>query len=219
MSDARWADLRREYMQAGFDESHALADPLAELEKWLSQAHKAGVPEANAMTLATATREGTPSARVVLLKGLDARGLVFYTNYESHKARDLADNPRAAISFVWLELERQVRVEGDVTRVTREESAEYFSSRPRGSQLGAWASLQSAVVANRAALDSRLAEVTARFENQDVPVPDNWGGYRLIPHTFEFWQGRPNRMHDRLRYTLTQNEPSKGTWRIDRLSP
>lgn len=214
MSNSPWAGLRQEYTREGLTEADAHADPFAQLEAWLHQAHAANVTEPNAMSLATATPDGVPSARYVLLKGVDATGLVFYTNYESHKARELEVNPRAAIAMAWLELQRQVRVQGDVSRVSREESAAYFATRPRGSQLGAWASAQSEIVPNRAALEARLAQVSAEHEGREVPVPPHWGGYRLAPRVFEFWQGRPNRMHDRLRYTRTE-----GTWRIDRLSP
>jgi pyridoxamine 5'-phosphate oxidase len=166
------------------------------------------------MTLATCAPDGAPTARVVLLKGLDARGLVFFTNYASHKAVDIAHDPRVALTFVWLELERQVRVTGTAVRVTPQESAAYFATRPRSSQLGAWASHQSEVVADRAALEAQLAAVEARYEGTEVPVPEHWGGYRVAPLTMEFWQGRRNRLHDRLRYSTTA-----GTWRIERLSP
>lgn len=214
MGEQRWASLRKEYMGAGLDEAHALADPVLQLEAWLHQAEEAGMPEPNAMTLATSSPTGEPSARIVLLKGLDSRGLVFYTNYTSHKGSELAQNPRAAVVFVWLQLERQVRVQGDVERVSQAESAAYFESRPRGSQLGAWASPQSQRVDGRATLDARLAEVQARFGGGPVPLPPEWGGYRLAPRTFEFWQGRPNRMHDRLSYVR------EGTsYRIERLAP
>ncbi len=214
MTQSHWASLRQEYTRAGLVEGDLAADPLTQLEIWLHQAQAAGVTEPNAMTLATATADGVPSARVVLLKGLDARGLVFYTNYQSHKAREIESNPRVAATLVWLDLERQVRVSGEASRVTREESAAYFATRPRGSQLGAWASAQSDIVTDRATLEAQLAQAEARFLGRDVPVPEQWGGYRIAPHTVELWQGRRNRLHDRLCYTRVE-----GTWRVDRLSP
>jgi pyridoxamine 5'-phosphate oxidase len=214
MTQSPWAHLRQEYSQAGLLESDLAADPMDQLEAWLRQAQAANVAEPNAMTLATCAPDGAPSARVVLLKGLDARGLVFFTNYTSHKARDMEHEPRVALTLVWLELERQVRVTGTVARVTPEESAAYFATRPRGSQLGAWASHQSEVVADRAALEAQLVAAEARFDGRDVPVPEHWGGYRVAPRTVEFWQGRRNRLHDRLRYSA-----AAGTWRIERLSP
>ncbi len=214
MTQSRWATLRQEYTQAGLLEGDVAAHPLKQLEIWLHQAQTAGVLEPNAMTLASATTDGVPSARVVLLKGLDEHGIVFYTNYESHKAREIEANPRVAATLVWLDLERQVCISGEVTRVSREESEAYFATRPRGSQLGAWASAQSSVVKDRATLEAQLAEVEARFLGRDVPTPEHWGGYRIAPRTVELWQGRPNRLHDRLCYTRVE-----GTWRVDRLSP
>ena len=214
MTQSRWATLRQEYTQAGLLEGDVAAHPLKQLEIWLHQAQTAGVLEPNAMTLASATTDGVPSARVVLLKGLDEHGIVFYTNYESHKAREIEANPRVAATLVWLDLERQVCISGEVTRVSREESEAYFATRPRGSQLGAWASAQSSGVKDRATLEAQLAEVEARFLGRDVPTPEHWGGYRIAPRTVELWQGRPNRLHDRLCYTRVE-----GTWRVDRLSP
>ena len=214
MTQSRWATLRQEYTQAGLLEGDVAAHPLNQLEIWLHQAQTAGVLEPNAMTLASATTDGVPSARVVLLKGLDEHGIVFYTNYESHKAREIEANPRVAATLVWLDLERQVCISGEVTRVSREESEAYFATRPRGSQLGAWASAQSSGVKDRATLEAQLAEVEARFLGRDVPTPEHWGGYRIAPRTVELWQGRPNRLHDRLCYTRVE-----GTWRVDRLSP
>jgi pyridoxamine 5'-phosphate oxidase len=210
------ADLRKDYQLRGLRESDVDADPFRQFADWFEQARAAGVTEPNAMTLATCTRDGIPSARVVLLKGHSAEGgFTFFTSYDGRKARELADNPRAALLFYWADLERQIRIEGTVERTTAEESAEYFARRPRGSQLGAWASHQSAVIAGgRAELEAKLAEVTRRFDGGEVPCPPYWGGYRLRPAALEFWQGRPDRLHDRLRYRL-----DGGRWVIERLSP
>jgi pyridoxamine 5'-phosphate oxidase len=212
---ARLALLRQEYARAGLDEGDLAPTPLGQLERWLTEAMGAGVEDANAVTLATATPDGAPSARIVLLKGLDARGVTFFTNYESAKGRELAANPRAALVAFWHELERQVRLIGDVERLTREESEAYFHTRPLGSQLGAWASPQSAVVPGRTTLDARLAEASARYGEGPVPLPPFWGGYRLLPRVVEFWQGRPSRMHDRLVYTAD----TAGRWAVQRLAP
>jgi pyridoxamine 5'-phosphate oxidase len=209
------ADLRREYEQRGLSEADLAAHPVTQLQSWLDEAVAAGIPEATAMVLATATPDGVPSARVVLLKVLDARGLTFFTNSLSRKGRELAANPQAALTFFWPELERQVRVEGTVGPVARSESDEYFRSRPRESQLSAWASEQSQIVSGgRAELERGLAEIAARFTYSEVPRPPHWGGYRLTPSAIEFWQGRPGRLHDRLFYTS-----ASGKWRIDRLAP
>jgi pyridoxamine 5'-phosphate oxidase len=209
------ADLRREYVRAGLHETDLAPDPITQLRVWLDAAITVGVPDANAMVLATATPDGVPSARVVLLKGLDERGLAFFTNYQSRKGRELAANPRAAVTFFWPELERQVRAEGSVEQVTPAESDEYFRSRPVDSRLGAWVSEQSeVVVGGRPELERRLAEVTDRFRGREVERPPHWGGYRLAPTAVEFWQGRPARLHDRLRYV-----PDEGGWRVERLAP
>ena len=209
------AKLRYDYTQAGLSESDLDLDPIGQLARWLGQAIDAGLTEPNAMTLATATQAGVPSARAVLLKDYDERGLVFYTNYESQKGRELADNPHAALNFYWAELERQIRITGVVSRVTAEESEAYFKQRPLGAQLGAWASMQSRVIPSRAWLEERAAKIAVQYQNQNIPRPPQWGGYRLTPSAFEFWQGRPSRLHDRLRYTLQ----SEGVWQIERLSP
>jgi pyridoxamine 5'-phosphate oxidase len=209
------AAIRTEYERAGLHERDVDPSPVKQLERWLHDAIQAGHPEPNAMTLATVSAEGEPSARVVLLRGLDDRGLVFYTNYESDKGRALAANPRACAAFFWVLLERQVRVTGAVTKVSREESEAYFRSRPRESQLGAWASAQSAVLAGREDLDARLAAVRARFGEGEVPCPETWGGYRIAFEKIELWQGRPSRLHDRLRYTRIGGQ----AWTIERLSP
>jgi pyridoxamine 5'-phosphate oxidase len=208
-------DMRREYMRAELTEDAAAADPVRQLAAWLEEAAAAGVTEPNAMTLATASADGVPSARMVLLKGVDDRGLVFYTNYGSRKGDELAANPRAALVLYWAPLERQVRVEGRVEKVSREESATYFASRPRGSRLGALASPQSAVVAGRSVLEERLAELETAHPGEDVPLPDNWGGYLVVPEVVELWQGRPNRLHDRLRYRAD----GRGGWIRERLAP
>jgi pyridoxamine 5'-phosphate oxidase len=209
------SDLRREYTLAGLKESDADSNPFTQFDKWFQQALAAGLPEPNAMTLATATLDGKPSARVVLLKGFDEHGFVFFTNYESQKGRELLANPQAALVCYWIELERQVRISGRVNRVSAQESEEYFQSRPLGSQLGAWASQQSEVVGGRKTLEERLEQLTREYQTKPVPLPPYWGGYRVAPEAIEFWQGRPNRLHDRLRYTLQSN----GQWLIERLSP
>jgi pyridoxamine 5'-phosphate oxidase len=209
------AALRLEYTRAGLVEGDMAASPIAQFERWFQEALGAELAEVNAATLATAGADGEPDGRIVLLKGFDDRGFVFYTNYESAKARALASNPRAALVFFWRELERQVRIRGVAVKVAREESEAYFRSRPLGSQLGAWASEQSEVIASRAVIEARFTEVMARFAGADVPLPPFWGGYRVEPQSIEFWQGRPSRLHDRLRYTRIL----EGAWKLERLSP
>jgi pyridoxamine 5'-phosphate oxidase len=209
------ADLRTDYRRAELREETVERDPILLFSRWFEEAVAAGVPEPNAMTLATATPAGEPAARTVLLKGLDARGFCFYTNHASQKGRELAANPRAALVFYWAELERQVRVGGAVTRLTAAETETYFRGRPLGSQIGAWASPQSEVVPDRATLEAWWAAAEARFRAAPVPVPPEWGGYRLAPAMIEFWQGRPNRLHDRLRFTRAAD----GGWRLERLAP
>jgi pyridoxamine 5'-phosphate oxidase len=209
------AALRRAYARAGLAEADAARDALEQFSRWMDDAVAAGLPEPNAMVLATATADGVPSARSVLLKGYDDRGFRFFTNTGSQKAADLAANPRAALVFPWHALERQVRVAGAVSPLDRADVAAYFATRPRGSRLGAWASPQSQVIGGRADLDARLAEAEARWpDDEDVPLPDNWGGYCVAAETVEFWAGRNDRLHDRLRYRR-----DGAAWLIERLAP
>jgi pyridoxamine 5'-phosphate oxidase len=210
----RVADLRKEYTRAGLAESDVARDPTEQFRRWFDAALDAGLHEPNAMTVATATPEGRPSARVVLLKGFDGRGFVFYTNYEGRKGRELEENNRAALLFYWGELERQVRIEGTVSRVPKAESDAYYASRPLGSRLGAWASEQSRPAEGRDVLEMRLRELEREYEDRHVPRPPFWGGYRVEPEVVEFWQGRENRLHDRLVYRRED-----GGWKIERLQP
>src|SRR5882724_2231340 len=207
------ADLRKSYERAELDETASRADPLAQFGLWLRQALDAKLPEPNAMTLATVGAGGRPSTRVVLIKGFDARGLVWYTNYSSRKGRELAANPFAALQFHWVELERVLRIEGRVERVGADESDAYFSSRPLDSRLGAWASPHSEVISSRAVLVANAAKAAAKYALQP-PRPPHWGGFRLEPDTYEFWQGRKSRLHDRLRYRLQGD-----SWVRERLAP
>ncbi|HEY0604019.1 MAG TPA: pyridoxamine 5'-phosphate oxidase [Herpetosiphonaceae bacterium] len=209
------ADLRREYTQHGLSESEVDADPFVQFRVWFDNALSAQVPEPNAMTLATATPDGKPSARVVLLKGFDQRGFVFYTNYQSRKGGEIEANRWAALVFFWPELERQIRIEGRVERVSPQESDDYFASRPAGSRLGAWASPQSQVISSRDVLEQRLSVFTDQYTDQAIPRPPHWGGYRVAPVSIEFWQGRPSRLHDRLRYRLSDDQ----RWTLERLAP
>jgi pyridoxamine 5'-phosphate oxidase len=209
------ADLRKDYTLQGLNVLEVNPNPFIQFKKWFDQALTAQLPEPNAMTVATSTPEGKPSARMVLLKDFDERGFVFYTNYNSQKGQELAENPQASLVFWWAELERQVRIWGRVEKVSENESDEYFYSRPFNSRLGAWASNQSEVIESREVLEKRLQELEAQYENQDVPRPRHWGGLRVIPTEIEFWQGRPSRLHDRLLY----NRLDDGGWKIERLSP
>jgi pyridoxamine 5'-phosphate oxidase len=206
---------RNESAAHGLRRADLHSDPLRQFGAWFAAALAAEIRDVNAMSLATATPDGKPSVRIVLLKGFDERGFAFFTNYDSEKARELEANPSAALAFYWAQLERQVRISGAVERTSREDSAAYFHSRPIGSQLGAWASKQSEVIDARQVLDARMMEMTERFENGDIPLPPHWGGYRVKPDKIEFWQGRPNRLHDRFRYSRRGD----GTWLIDRLAP
>ncbi len=215
MNEIDIAALRENYTRGGIVEGDLAADPIAQFTCWLEDAVTAGLVEPNAMSLGTVSAEGEPSLRTVLLKGLDGRGFRFFTNYQSHKAGDMAAEARVALSFLWKELERQVNVTGRVEKISREESGAYFHSRPRASQIGAWVSEnQSAQIAGREYLEEREAELEKRFEGGEVPSPDFWGGYVLRPETMEFWQGRESRLHDRVRYQRTGE-----SWEKVRLSP
>lgn len=208
------ADLRRQFVLGALSETDVASDPIVQFQRWFDEAVVAKMPDPNAMTLATVGANGQPSARIVLLKGVDASGFTFFTNYESRKGNDLLGNPRAALLFHWVQLERQVRIEGEVRKVDEAESDAYFVSRPLGSRLGAWASEQSREVAGREVLEAREADFRARF-GDDPPRPPHWGGYRLMPTWIEFWQGRASRLHDRIGFRRQDD----GSWRIVRLSP
>lgn len=208
------ADLRKEYSSHSLSETEVERSPFVQFKNWLQEAITAELLEPNAMVLATSTPSGTPSARIVLLKGLDERGFVFFTNYASRKAEELKENPHAALLFYWGALERQVRIEGMVEKTTHTESEEYFATRPLESRIGAWASRQSSVIESRSALQEKFDELRTHFANQVIPLPPFWGGFRLTPLMLEFWQGRENRLHDRIRY-----KKQDSNWIIERLSP
>ena len=207
--------IRREFSARGFSEAQAHADPLTQFDEWFDEAVRSGLKDPTAMALATAGADGLPSVRTVLLKGYSHRGFVFYTNYESRKGRDLVENQRVAACFWWDDLDRQIRVEGTVERLSDDESDAYFGSRPREAQLAAWASEQSRTIEGRAVLERRLKEVEAKHADKVVPRPPHWGGFRILPNVVEFWQGRPRRLHDRLCYTRGED----GQWRRERLAP
>ncbi|HMJ07554.1 MAG TPA: pyridoxamine 5'-phosphate oxidase [Pyrinomonadaceae bacterium] len=214
MTEQKLADLRRDFSRESLSRSSVDNDPFAQFSKWMTAALASEIVDATAMVLSTVSAECRPSSRVVLLKGFDETGLAFYTNYQSKKGRDLAENPYAALHFFWPELERQVNISGVAAKLSTEESEAYFQSRPAESRIGAWASHQSEVLASREVLETRVAELRKKFAGKDIPLPPFWGGYRLAPEWFEFWQGRPNRLHDRICYQL-----SGGQWQISRLSP
>lgn len=207
-------DRRIQYETAGLDVGDLKSDPFEQFNLWYSQAEEAGIAEPHAMTLSTVDASGAPDARVVLARAADERGFVFYTNYDSAKSAQLEENPVASAVFAWLDLHRQVRVRGNIMKVSAAESDDYFASRPRASQIGAWASPQSQVLVNRDELESMVVDMNARFEGKEVPRPENWGGWRLIPVSIEFWQGRPSRLHDRFRYVRDRD-----SWTMSRLAP
>lgn len=208
-------DIRKEYILHSLSEKNLLPDPFRQFAIWWQEALTANIEEVNAMTLATASAEGVPSARIVLLKGYDEKGFVFYTNYNSYKGKDILENPRACLVFFWKELERQVRVTGIVEKVSAPESDEYFNSRPEGSRISTWISPQSQPIPGRKWLEENEMKYTEEFKNKPLTRPDHWGGYRVKPVTIEFWQGRASRLHDRLQFSLLEN----GSWQIDRLAP
>jgi pyridoxamine 5'-phosphate oxidase len=209
------AGIRKEYRLQSLLEKDVDVNPIKQFEKWWQQASESNIEEANAMTLATCTCDGKPSARIVLLKGIKENGFIFFTNYDSKKGKQINDNPFVSLVFFWKEIERQVRIEGQAKKISKHESDAYFSSRPLESRIGAWSSQQSAVIKNRETLEINAAEYTNKFQLQDIPKPENWGGYMVIPNLVEFWQGRPGRLHDRLQYTVSENS----NWKIERLAP
>lgn len=219
MENQSISSIRQEYLLATLSEKEVAPSPIDQFERWLNEAMKSEVLEPTAMVLSTVSAEGQPSSRVVLLKDLDSNGFVFYTNYSSKKGVELSQNARASLLFFWPELQRQIRIEGEVKRVNPEQSTTYFQSRPKGSQLGAWASPQSQVVPHREFLDERIEEMEKKFEGLEVlPRPEHWGGFSLIPNRIEFWQGRGSRMHDRIRYERTSSSVTS-EWKIERLAP
>jgi pyridoxamine 5'-phosphate oxidase len=213
--DASISSIRREYMRESLSESDVHSNPFRQFDRWWQEALKADIDEVNAMTLCTLSKEGFPGSRIVLLKGYDDNGFIWYTNYESRKGRELAAHPKASLLFFWKELERQVRIEGICERVSPEESDAYFNSRPEGSRIGAWASPQSHPIESREILDRNLAAISEKFSDTPIYRPPHWGGYRMTPVMIEFWQGRPSRLHDRIRYDIQDEEG----WKITRLAP
>ncbi|MCA6472928.1 MAG: pyridoxamine 5'-phosphate oxidase [Chitinophagaceae bacterium] len=209
------ADIRKDYRLQTLDEAGVAADPIQQFGIWWQEALQSEIVEVNAMTLATANEQGVPSARIVLLKGYDERGFVFFSNYESKKAGDLQVNPMASLVFFWKELERQVRISGRVEKVTELESDQYFQSRPEGSRIGAWASPQSTVISSRQVIEEKVEALQVSFEGKEIPRPLHWGGYRVVPSSIEFWQGRSSRLHDSIQYTLQSDD----NWVIERLAP
>ena len=213
--NSSFADLRKEYSSKSLLETDIEKDPVNQFEKWWREAVNSKIDEVNAMTLATASGDGMPAARIMLLKGFDKNGFVFFTNYKSYKAMHLEENPKACLVFFWKELERQVRITGLVKKIPEKQSDEYFLSRPMGSQIGAWTSSQSQVIENREWLEDRYLQLTEDFKQKELKRPPHWGGYVVMPVIIEFWQGRPSRLHDRIQYTLEEG----GSWKIERLSP
>ncbi|MCG9900287.1 MAG: pyridoxamine 5'-phosphate oxidase [Hydrotalea sp.] len=210
------ASIRKDYQKRSLDEKDVAPNPMQQFDIWWQEAIGSNIDEVNAMTLATVDKEGIPDARTVLLKGLDENGFVFFTNYESSKSKQLEEQPSCAVLFFWKELERQVRIRGIAEKISTEESVAYFNSRPDGSKIGAWASPQSWVVAGKAWLEQTFDYYLERFKHGEIPKPPHWGGFRIIPNQIEFWQGRPNRMHDRIRYTKDKDQEN---WTIERLAP
>lgn len=208
------ADLRNEYTKAELSEADVNSNPIEQFKKWFSEASIAQVPEPNAVSVATVSAEGRPSSRIVLLKGYDESGFVFFTNYESRKGREIIQNPYVSLLFFWPELERQIRIEGKAEKISTKESMNYFFSRPIGSQLGAWASAQSAIIEGRSILEKKMSELKVKFQGKEVPFPAFWGGFKVVPETIEFWQGRKSRLHDRIQFAKTNSG-----WKISRLSP
>lgn len=209
-------DIRQEYTLKGLSREELADDPFAQFELWFQQACTANLPDPNAMSLATVSATGEPSQRMVLLKYFDRQGFVFFTNYESSKACQIEENPQVSLLFFWSELERQLRISGTAQKISTAESLKYFATRPRGSQIGAWCSQQSSVISSRTILELKFAEIQRKFHDREIPLPSAWGGYRVVPHSFEFWQGRVNRLHDRFLYSRLNTE---STWDIERLAP
>lgn len=209
------AAIRRDYRLESLQEADAAGDPIEQFGRWWKEAENSKIDEINAMTLATATAAGVPTARIVLLKGFDKNGFVFFTNYNSQKGQDIAENPLASLVFFWKELERQVRIDGTIEKISAEESEEYFQSRPAGSRIGAWASPQSTVITDRKVIEDNVQKLEEKFKNGPIPRPAHWGGYIVKPTAIEFWQGRSNRLHDRLKYSLVAD----AIWKIERLAP